>query len=75
MATQGLNSLRSSHKQGSTVSKEVRAGPGDAGKQDRAERLPERPGDRQKGQNAVRLLAILCAIGAAVWLILQFAAA
>lgn len=74
MAAQGLHPLKPAGKQGAKPSKEVRAGPGDAGRQDRPERLPERPGGRQKGRNAVMLFAVLCAIGAVVWLILQLAA-
>ena len=72
MAAQGLHTLKSTPTERATVTGEVRAGPGDAGKQARPETLPERPGDRVKGRNAVRLLAILCAIGAAVYIILQF---
>jgi hypothetical protein len=74
MAAQNVHSLKPARKPGLKTSKEVRAGPGDAGRQDRPERLPERPGGRQKGRNAVMLFAVLCAIGAVIWLILQVAA-
>ncbi|SHH82526.1 hypothetical protein [Marivita hallyeonensis] len=63
----------SAHVNDLSTSKEVRAGPGDAGRQARPERLPERSGDREKGRTAIRLFAVLCAVGAAVWLILQLA--
>lgn len=71
MAAQGLHTLKSTRKQRASARDEVRAGPGDAGRQSRPETLPERPGDREKGRQGIRLLAILCAIGAVVYLILQ----
>ena len=46
---------------------EVRAGPGDAGRQDRPERLPPQPGERRRGRQATILLFGLIAVGAIVW--------
>lgn len=74
MARQDPDKATSSRKSAAEPPGDVRAGPGDAGQQDRPERLPERPGGRQKGRNAVMLFAVLCAIGAVVWVILQLAA-
>ena len=54
--------------------REVRAGPGDAGRQDRPETLPAEPGDRRRGQKATMLLAALVVLGLIVWAVLSLAA-
>lgn len=52
---------------------EVRAGPGDAGRQDRPETLPGRPGEAKRARQATRLLVGLIAVGLLVWVVLRLA--
>lgn len=53
---------------------EVRAGPGDAGRQDRPETLPRPPGDRRRGRQASGLLIGLVIFGLIVWVLMALAA-
>jgi hypothetical protein len=74
MSRYGKNDKSADGNQSQMSAKEVRAGPGDAGKQDKPNRLPEPPGDREQGQQAIVLLAALTFIGTATLIVLQLAA-
>ncbi|WP_417740828.1 hypothetical protein [Salipiger sp.] len=69
-----MNTPESEHKRSDPKTRDVRAGPGDAGASDRPVHREETPRDRREGRKATNLLLWLVGIGFVIVFVLNMVA-